>query len=77
MNIMEENLFDTSKIEKKMHSIGIDIDLIISLIKSMDISLNEDAEFNTVDLANLTHILKRLMLILKKKHDKIERVLNI
>ncbi len=68
---------DIEQIETKMHSVGIDLTLIDSIIKYIDMSLNEEIDVSNIDVANLTIVLKRLVKILKSKYDKLERILNL
>ncbi len=73
----ENECVKIGEIEGKICSVGIDLALIDSLIKFMDIALNDKLDITNADMANWVVILKRLVKIVKSKYEKIENVLNV
>ncbi len=74
---MENQTIVIEKIEGKMHSVGIDMTLVQSLVNFIDSGLNDCIDVSHTDIINMTVILKRLVTIMKSKYEKIERILNI
>ncbi len=72
-----EKMQVSEKLEKKLHSIGIDITLIDSLVKFLDAAMSDDLDITDVDKANLTIVLKRIVKIIKSKYDSVEQLINI
>lgn len=67
---------DFASIENNINSVGIELSKITSLVKFIDIALNDELDVTQVDLANLTVLLKEKVIEINKKYDKIEYLLE-
>ena len=67
---------DFESIENNIYSVGIELSKITSLVKFIDIALNDELDVTQMDLANLTLLLKEKVFEINKKYDKIEYLLE-
>lgn len=67
---------DFASIENNINSVGIELSKITSLVKMIDIALNDELDVTQMDLANLTVLLKEKVFEINKKYDKIEYFLE-
>ena len=68
---------DFLNIENNVYSVGIQLSIITSLVKLLDIAMNDELDINEIDLANLTAILKEKIFEINEKYNKIECLLGI
>lgn len=75
MKNFSENEF--TNIEEKISSVGMDLSIITSLIKFLDLALNDDLGVSDMDLANLSSLLKQRIFDVNSKYDEIECLLGV
>ena len=68
---------DFTNIENNIYSVGVELSIIASLIKFLDISMNDELDINELDRANLTALLKERINDINKKYNKIEYLLGV
>lgn len=71
---MKSNLVD---VEEAICSIGVDIAMASSIIKYIDLSLNDNIDVSKVDVANLTLVLKKQIYHIKEKFEQLECVFKV
>lgn len=75
MKNFSENEF--TNIEEKISSVGMDLSIITSLIKFLDLALNDDLGVSDMDLANISSLLKQRIFDVNSKYDEIECLLGV
>ena len=65
------------QIEKKIISLGTDINIVDSLINFLNIAIEDNSNFSNYDIANLTIVIRNMIRIIKTKYDKLEQILDI
>lgn len=75
MKNFSENEFTI--IEEKISSVGMDLSIITSLIKFLDLALNDDLGVSDMDLANISSLLKQRIFDVNSKYDEIECLLCV
>ena len=68
---------DALKIEEAIVSIGSDLAAAGSLVKYLDLSLNEEFDISNMDVANLTIVLREHLKQIMQKYDKLECILEL
>lgn len=75
---MKTNLKDeANEIEKKIISIGNDLSVAASLVKYLDLSINDSFGLSNKDIANLTIALRNLLDKIVEEYDSFECSLDI
>ena len=65
------------QLEKKIISLGTDINIADSLINFLNIAIEDNSNFSNYDIANLTIVIRNMIRIIKTKYDKLEQILDI
>lgn len=71
---MKNNLVD---VEETVYSIGVDIATASSIVKYIDLSLNDNIDVSKADIANLTLVLKKQISRIKDKFEQLECVFKV
>lgn len=71
---MKNNLVD---VEETIYSIGVDIATASSIVKYIDLSLNDNIDVSKMDIANLTLVLKKQISHIKDKFEQLECVFKV
>lgn len=66
-----------TKIEEIISDIGSDLSAATSLVKFLDLALNDNLDITNMDLANLTVILKQKINTLNIKYGSLESIFDI
>ena len=68
---------DFANIEKNIYSVGIELSIVVSLVKFLDIAMNDELDINEMDRANLTVLLKEKICEINEKYNTIECLLGV
>lgn len=65
------------EIEEKIISIGSDLSVAVSLVKFLDLSINDEFEVSNKDIANLAIILRNHINNIVDRYDDLETALDL
>ena len=68
---------DFANIENNIYSVGIELSIVVSLVKFLDIAMNDELDINEMDRANLTVLLKEKICEINEKYNTIECLLGV
>ena len=68
---------DFANIENNIYSVGIELSIVVSLVKFLDIAMNDELDINEIDRANLTVLLKEKICEINEKYNTIECLLGV
>ena len=68
---------DFANIENNIYSVGIELSIVVSLVKFLDIAMNDELDINEMDRANLTVLLKEKICEINEKYNTIESLLGV
>ena len=71
---MKNNLVN---VEETIYSIGVDIATASSIVKYIDLSLNDSIDVSKMDVANLTILLKKQINSIKEKFEQLECLFKV
>ncbi|MBQ8887681.1 MAG: hypothetical protein IJY61_08280 [Candidatus Gastranaerophilales bacterium] len=64
-------------IEENLCMVGIELSKITSLVKFLDLAINNETSISGMDIANLTSLLKQRIFEINVKYEKIETLLEV
>lgn len=64
-------------VEETIYSIGVDIATASSIVKYIDLSLNDSIDVSKMDVANLTILLKKQINSIKEKFEQLECLFKV
>ena len=64
-------------VEETIYSIGVDIATASSIVKYIDLSLNDSIDVSKIDVANLTILLRKQINSIKEKFEQLECLFKV
>ena len=64
-------------VEETIYSIGVDIATASSIVKYIDLSLNDSIDVSKMDVANLTILLRKQINSIKEKFEQLECLFKV
>ena len=64
-------------LEENLSIVGIELSKITSLVKFLDLAINNESFLSGIDIANLTSLLKQRILEINGKYEKIEMMFDL
>ena len=68
---------DNVLLAENVQSLGIDLDIVNSLLNFLYAEISENYEINKIDIENLVIVLKRMLNNISKTSEKIETLMKI
>ncbi|MBQ4122424.1 hypothetical protein IJD44_01680 [bacterium] len=72
-----KNRVDNTDIKEKIQSIGVDLNIVASLMKFLDVGLNEQFDIKKSDVENLISVINFSMKEITKEQNKLENLLEL
>ena len=77
LNMTRKNRVDNTDIKEKIQSIGVDLNIVASLMKFLDVGLNEQFDIKKSDVENLISVINFSMKEITKEQNKLETLLEL
>ena len=77
LNMTRKNRVDNTDIKEKIQSIGVDLNIVASLMKFLDVGLNEQFDIKKSDVENLISVINFSMNEITKEQNKLENLLEL
>lgn len=68
--------FATSDIFEKITAVGINLSVIVSIVKFLDVSMNDSTNFSNADIHNLVITLKKMLNLVISDYYEIEQYID-
>ena len=68
---------EIAALEENISIVGVELSRISSLVKFLDLAINNDISLSRMDIANLTSLLKQRILEINGKYDEIETLFQV
>lgn len=68
---------EITALEENISIVGVELSRISSLVKFLDLAINNDISLSRMDIANLTSLLKQRILEINGKYDEIETLFQV
>ena len=72
-----KNRVDNTDIKEKIQSLGVDLNIVASLMKFLDVGLNEQFDIKKSDVENLISVINFSMKEITKEQNKLENLLEL
>ena len=68
---------EIAALEENISIVGVELSRISSLVKFLDLAINNEISLSRMDIANLTSLLKQRILEINGKYDEIETLFQV
>lgn len=68
---------EITALEENISIVGVELSRISSLVKFLDLAINNEISLSRMDIANLTSLLKQRILEINGKYDEIETLFQV